>query len=62
MPTNQITIFEKTYDGESLYDLDRDVAEALDSRYNELTKQIPQDQWGICQGEFRVIIQWTSEE
>ncbi len=34
-----ITIFQKDYDGESLYDLDRDVSEALLEEYNPVVKQ-----------------------
>lgn len=52
-------IFTQTYDGESLYDLERDMAEAIDANYNPLAKAIPVDEHGIQQGVFKVTIEWT---
>jgi hypothetical protein len=57
-----IVIFNKSYDGESLYDLDRDVAEALDGNYNEVIDKVPQDKWGLHKGSFIVSIIWTDKE
>lgn len=53
-------IFQQSYDGESLYDLERDMSEAVDPKYNPLVKYIPTDE-GIPQGIFRVIIEWVPE-
>lgn len=53
-----IKLFEKEYDGESLYDCYRDVSEAIDSDYNPLIKDIPQDEYGFQKGKFKVVITW----
>ena len=54
-------VFEKEYDGESLYDLDRDIAESLDEAYNEIVKEIPTDEHGFQLGTFKVQISWSEE-
>ena len=54
----KVKIFENTYDGESLYDLSRDVHEAFDTDFNELVKQIPVDEDGFHEGTFKVSIEW----
>ena len=51
-------IFEKRYDGESLYDLPRDISEAIDSDFNEIVKEIPVDNYGFQTGKFKVTIEW----
>lgn len=51
-------LFEKTYDGESLYDYWRDVSEAMVEDYNPLLKDIPQDEHGFQKGKFKVLITW----
>jgi len=56
-----ITVYEKVYDGESLYDLERDIAESFDPRYNPIVESIPQDKHGIQLGEFTVTITWKNE-
>ncbi len=58
----QNEIFKKEYDGESLYDIQRDVHEAFDSRFNPLAEQIPQDEYGFQQGTFTVTITWSPDE
>jgi hypothetical protein len=52
-------LFEKDYDGESIYDLQRDVMEAFDKRFNSLAEGIPQDEHGFQEGTFKVMIEWT---
>lgn len=54
-------IFKKEYDGESLYDLDRDVAEAVDETHNYSIKDIPKDEHGFQTGTFKVTIEWFPE-
>lgn len=56
------TIFNKEYDGESIYDVQRDVIEAFDSRFNELVAEIPQDENGFQEGQFIVTIKWSPFE
>lgn len=55
-------VFDKHYDGESLCDLERDIVEALDSRYNPIVDDIPQDKHGISKGTFEVIIKWVNDD
>lgn len=55
-------IFQKEYDGESICDIQRDVHEAFDSRFNPLVAQIPQDEFGFQQGTFTVTITWCPDE
>lgn len=54
-------VFEKEYDGESLYDLGRDIAEAIDETYNDAFKEIPTDEHGFSSGTFKVTIEWSAE-
>jgi hypothetical protein len=56
------TIFREVYDDESLYDLGRDVSEALDPAYNDLVEDIPQDVHGFRRGSFTVTIVWDDEQ
>jgi len=55
-------IFEQTYDGESLYDVGRDVSEAFDESFNPLVAEIPSDQYGFQEGTFKITIEWSSTE
>jgi len=57
-----LTLFDKTYDGESIVDIYRDVAEAIDSRYNNLIDKIPQDRHGFQKGTFDVSIKWVEDD
>lgn len=52
------TVFDKVYDGESLYDLSRDIGEAFIEEYNDLLKDIPKDEYGIQSGTFTVKAEW----
>ena len=55
------TIFQQTYSGESLSDIDRDVSEAVNAQYNEAMADIPTDEHGFQQGTFTVTIEWKPE-
>lgn len=57
-----IKIFEKDYDGESLYDLGRDVNESLEPRFNPVVDSIPTDDLGFQIGTFKVNIEWVDDE
>lgn len=54
-------IFKKEYDDESLYDLDRDVSEAIDDDFNPKLKAIPTDEHGFRVGKFTITIEWSEE-
>lgn len=51
-------LFKKQYDGESLYDLDRDLIESFDVRYMEKPNDIPFDEDGLLLGKFTVTVKW----
>jgi hypothetical protein len=54
-------IFEKVYDGESICDIDRDVSEAFDQRYNPVLKDIPDGPY-FPNGTFTILITWSPDE
>lgn len=56
------TIFSKTYDGESLYDLGRDIHEAFEDDFNPAIKVAPKDEYGFHKGTFTVKVEWQAEE
>ena len=56
------TVFQKTYDGESIVDAFRDVSEAFDGQYNPGVNAIPTDEYNIHKGTFQVTITWTEDE
>ena len=55
-------IFEKYYDGESIYDVGRDIEEAFSSSFNPSMKNIPRDEHGFQLGRFKVKVEWTNKE
>lgn len=55
-------LFRKKYDGESIFDVFRDVSEAFDPKFNREARVIPTDSHGFQRGEFTVTIKWTPEE
>ena len=57
-----MNVFDKSYDGESIVDVGRDVYEAFDESFNPVVKDIPQDRHGISSGIFRVIIGWCEND
>ena len=52
-----MVIFDRHYSDESLIDLDEDICWALEKDFAE----IPKDEHGFSQGEFRVTITWSEE-
>lgn len=54
-------LFEKEYSAESLVDLQEDVFEAFNPKYNNLVDQILVDENGFMEGTFRVTIEWMDE-
>jgi len=57
-----MVIFKQEYDGESIYDVDRDVSEAFDSKFNPIVGTIPTDEHYIQKGTFTILITWSDEE
>lgn len=55
-------LFKKTYDGESIVDVGRDMFEAFDKDFNPPAAAIPQDDHGFQQGEFVVTIEWVPND
>lgn len=54
-------VFLKSYDGESLYDVSRDVGESFEAGYNPIMKTIPVDEHGFQKGRFTVSVLWHGE-
>ena len=52
-------IFSQTYDGETIADVQRDIMEAFDPRYNNEVEDIPVDEYGFQKGRFTVTIEWS---
>lgn len=55
-------IFEATYSGESLIDVHRDVSEAFQEDYNPIVGQIPSDEHGFQEGNFKITVEWSSTD
>ena len=56
------TIFSKQYDGESIYDVQRDMIEAFDPNFNPKAAGIPQDEYGFQTGTFNITIEWIPQD
>ena len=54
-------LHQKDYDGESLYDLSRDIHECFDGDFNPPSMEIPKDEYGFHKGTFRVTVEWIPE-
>ncbi|WP_244832367.1 hypothetical protein [Caballeronia sp. TF1N1] len=57
-----LQLHDKSYDGETIVDMFRDVSEAIDGSYNPAALAIPQDEHGFAKGTFKVTILWEPEE
>lgn len=57
----KILIFEQDYTKESLADVERDVREAFDIRFNEVLELLPVDGDGFSEGVFTITINWEGE-
>jgi hypothetical protein len=55
-------LFQKTYDGDSIYDVPGDVIEVFDIKFTPELGDIPVDEYGIQQGTFVVKIEWLEEK
>ena len=56
-----LTLLNKTYDGDSIIDSTRDFSEAFDERFTPVNSQIPQDEHGFAEGEYRVTVTWAKD-
>lgn len=54
-------VLDKTYDGKSIVDLDRDVSEMFNEEFDPRIETIPRDQHGFMKGSFRVKVEWIPE-
>ncbi len=54
-------IFTQEYTDEELYDVERDVSEALQEDYNQIVGNIPKDKNGFRTGTFVVSIEWIND-
>lgn len=54
-------IFTREYTDEELYDLERDVTEALQEEYNPIVSNLPKDKHGFRTGTFVVSIEWVND-
>lgn len=55
-------IFQKQYDGESLFDLERDILECINEEYNDELEELPKDEHGFQKGIFTATIEWSEDE
>lgn len=60
-PPTRKTVFEKSYDGESICDLSRNISEAFDKRFNPAIAGIPEIEHGFHAGSFKVTITWAAD-
>lgn len=54
-------LLDKSYDGESIVDVQRDVLESFDARFVPAAAIIPVDEHGFQKGTFKVRIEWSPE-
>jgi hypothetical protein len=54
-------ILNKTYSGESIVDLDRDISEMFDEEFDPRIETIPRDEHGFMKGSFKVTVEWVPE-
>jgi len=57
-----IKIFERSYCGEGIIDIEQDVSEALSESYNPVMSKVPADEWGISKGTIKVTIEWMPDD
>lgn len=54
-------VFTKEYDGDSICDLNRDLSEALDPRFNPEAQQIQTDEYNMITGSILVTMQYNPD-
>ena len=54
----EFDILKKTYYGEDIVDLDRDISEMLNEEFDPLVALIPKDEHGFHKGSFQVTVRW----
>ena len=53
--------FDKSYCGDEISDVYRDVSEAFEEPFNPVLLDIPKDEHGFQTGKFRIMIEWSPE-
>lgn len=56
-----VELLNKTYDGESIIDMPRDIDEMFSGMTPEMVKAIPNDQYGFALGTFTVTVTWEAD-
>jgi len=57
-----IKIFDEEFDGEELFDIEREIANAFCDKLNPITKAIPRQEGSLTyEGKFKVSIIWEGE-
>ena len=61
--TVKTDLFTKSYDGESIVDIYRDVSECIDERFNPIVSRIPEMPGfpGFADGKFTVTVTWEPD-
>ena len=55
-------IFDKSYRGKELHDVEDDIIEAFNEIFNPCVKDIPLDEFGFHRGRFDIQIIWHANE
>ena len=56
-----ITLLNKEYSGEDIFDVGRDVWEAWQEHYTPSVKDIPCDDLGFFKGKFKIKLEWNED-
>lgn len=57
-----LVILDKTYYGESIVDIDRDISEMFNEEYDPTIATIPRDEHGFMKGSFHVRVKWIPDD
>ncbi len=56
-----ISLLNKEYDGEDIFDAGRDVWEAWHKQFTPAVRDIPYDNLGFFKGKFKIKIEWNED-
>ena len=57
----KVELFNKTYDGDSICDLSRDIHEIFNPEITPAIKSVKSDKNGIHKGSFSVVVKWCEK-